>query len=215
MTRSRFTLFTLCTLLVALASFTFAEDKKDDDKGWITLFDGKSLDGWKIAENEGAFKLEDGKIVVNGTRGHMFYVGKDGKAEFKNFEFKAMVMTEPGSNSGIFFHTKFQKDGWPVQGYEAQVNNTYKPDPKKSFSLYNVVDVKEQLAKDNEWFEYTIIVKDKHIVFKLNGKTVLDHTEAADPGHATRRLSAGTFALQAHDPKSKAYFKDIKVRPLD
>ena len=43
----------------------------------------------------------------------------------------------PNSNSGIYFHTKFQPDGWPQQGFEAQVNNTH-GDPKKTGGLYNV-----------------------------------------------------------------------------
>ena len=199
--------------MLAVTAVAFAA-KEEDDKGWIKMFNGKDLSGWKVAENEKSVYVEDGKIVTYGPRAHAFYVG-DGKAEFKNFEFKAKVMTMPNANAGIFFHSKWQDKGWPSHGYEAQVNNTYKPDPKKTGSLYNVVNITDQLMKDEEWFDYYISVKGKHIVIKLNGKTVVDYTEPEDPGHATRRLSAGTFALQAHDPKSKVYFKDLYVKPLD
>ena len=61
--------------------------------------------------------------------------------DFKDFHFKAEVMTLPKANSGIYFHTKFQPDGWPKAGFEAQVNNTYAKDPKKTGSLYDVEDL--------------------------------------------------------------------------
>eukprot|EP01043_Picozoa_sp_COSAG02_P108969 COSAG02_NODE_45019_length_361_cov_0.583969_1_plen_64_part_10 len=63
----------------------------------------------------------------------------------------------PGANSGIYFHTKFLKSGWPNRGYEAQVNNT-QSDKKKTGGLYNVKDNFKAPVKDNEWFDYDIIV---------------------------------------------------------
>ena len=122
---------------------------KPDADGWITLFDGQSLNGWKVSENPEQWKVEDGKIVAAGPRSHLFYMGDDASkpAEFKNFHFKAEVMTFKNSNSGIYFHTAFQKDGWPSKGYESQVNNTH-GDPKKTAGLYNVKDNFEAPAKD-------------------------------------------------------------------
>ena len=48
------------------------------------------------------------------------------------------VMTTPGSNSGIYVHTKFQETGWPAHGYESQVNVSHR-DKVKTGSLYGVV----------------------------------------------------------------------------
>jgi len=94
---------------------------------WISMFDGKTLNGWKSNdEKPNVFTVEDGTIKVSGGRAHLFYVGDDGKASFKNFEFKAKVKNEPGSNSGIYFHTEFQDSGWPDKGYESQVNISHK-----------------------------------------------------------------------------------------
>jgi hypothetical protein len=136
---------------------------------------------------------------------------------FKNFELKADVMTTPGSNSGIYFHTEFQEKGWPNRGYEAQINNTQE-DPRKTGSLYAIKDVLEAPAKDNEWFTEEITVKGKRIIIKVNGKMLVDYTEPEGvqrPANmAGRLLSSGTFALQGHDPKSKVSFKNIMVRPL-
>jgi hypothetical protein len=183
-----------------------------DDDGWICLFDGKSLAGWKASENTDSCKVEDGNIVVNGPRSHLFYSGDVENHDFKNFHFKADVMTTPGSNSGLYFHTKYQESGWPSIGYEVQVNNTHK-DPKKTGGLYGVSDVFEAPAKDNEWFTQEIIVNGKQIVVKVNGKTLVDFTEPDDV-EGGRKLSSGTFAIQAHDPKSKVFIKNIQVKPL-
>ena len=77
------------------------------------LQDGKSLAGWKAAERPESWVVEDGAFVSHGERSHLFYVGKVGKHDFKNFEFSAEVMTSPGANSGIYVHTKWQGPGGP------------------------------------------------------------------------------------------------------
>jgi len=136
---------------------------------------------------------------------------------FKNFELKVDVMTEPGSNGGIYFHTKYQEKDWPRQGFEVQVNNTH-GDWKKTGSLYDVVNVRESAAQDNKWWTQHIIVKDKRVIVKIDGKTVVDYTEPPDkkPGKDFARvLGEGTFALQAHDPKSVVRYKNIRVKRLD
>ena len=184
---------------------------------WISLFDGKSLKDWKVGTNAGTFKVEDGKIVVNGETAHLFYDGDVQAHNFKNFEFKADVMTFPGSNSGIYFHTAYQDSSWPAKGYEVQVNNSH-TDWRRTGSLYAVEDVKEVFVKDNEWFTEYIKVQGKRVIIKINDKTVVDYTEPDNvqrpAGMAGRLISSGTFALQGHDPKSKVYFKNIMVKPL-
>jgi hypothetical protein len=195
---------------------TSAQDKPAD--GWISLFDGKTLEGWtKAEENPDSVQVEDGKIVTHGPRCHLFYSGPVKDHNFTNFEFKAEVMTLENSNSGIYFHTQYQKDGWPDKGYEVQVNNTHK-DPKKTGGLYAVKDVFEAPAKDGEWFTEHIIVQGKHVTVKVNDKVVVDYTEPDNqdiPKMPGRKLSSGTFAFQAHDPGSTVYFRNVMVKPLD
>ena len=87
-------------LLLLTASFS---SQQNDE--WISLFDGKTLDGWRASEHPDTFSVEDGKIVVHGPRAHLFYEGPVENHNFKNFEFKAQVMTTPGSNSGMYVHT--------------------------------------------------------------------------------------------------------------
>ena len=184
---------------------------------WVSLFDGKSFDNWKVGDNAGTFTIENGMIVAHGPVAHLFYTGNVSQHDFKNFEFKAEVMTTPGSNSGIYFHTVYQESGWPRKGYEAQVNNSH-TDWRRTGSLYGIENIKEVFVKDNEWFTEYIKVEGKRIIIKLNDKIVVDYTEPADvkreAGSEARVLSSGTFALQGHDPNSKVYFKNIRVRLL-
>jgi len=185
------------------------------DDVWIPLFDGETLNGWNASENPESFWVEDGKIVVDGPRGHLFYEGPVANGgDFLNFELKADVYTYPNANSGIFFHTQYQEEGWPQHGYEAQVNATHR-DPRKTGSLYAVKDVMDVAPhEDHEWFDYYIKVDGKEILFKVDGETVMEFTEPEDR-EGTIRLSRGTIALQAHDPDSRIYFKNIEVRLLD
>jgi hypothetical protein len=193
----------------------FVTDSKTDD--WRPLFDGKSLNNWKVGDNAATFTVENGMIVAHGATAHLFYDGEISNHNFKNFEFKAEVMTEPGSNSGIYFHTVYQQGGWPAKGYEVQVNNSH-TDWRRTGSLYGIDDVKEVFVKDNEWFTESITVQGKRVQIKINDKTVVDYTEPdnveREDGEALRKISSGTFALQGHDPKSKVYFKNLMVKVL-
>jgi hypothetical protein len=186
-------------------------------KGWISLFDGKSLDGWQVGNNAKSFSINDGAIKVNGNVAHLYYVGPVEQHNFKNFEFKADVMTLPGSNSGIYFHTTYQESSWPKKGYEVQVNNSH-TDWRRTGSLWAISDVKETYVKDNEWFTERIVVKDKRIMIFINDKQVVDYTEpenvVREEGMKERILSSGTFALQGHDPGSTVFYKNIMVKPL-
>lgn len=205
-------LFSLAAV-VLLTSFN-----QSNKKHWISLFDGQSLDGWKVGANASTFSVVDGTIKVNGNVAHLFYDGPVQNHQFKNFEFKAEVKTMPGSNSGIYFHTAYQESSWPQKGYEAQVNNSH-TDWRRTGSLYAIQDVKEVYVKDGEWFTETIKVKGKHIIIMINDKTVVDYTEPdnvqREKGMEGRVLSAGTFALQGHDPGSTVYYKNIRVKVLE
>ncbi len=200
--------------LLALTLPALAVEQKD---GWISLFDGKSLDGWKANENPETFSVKDGQLIVKGDRSHLFYVGPVQNAKFKNFELKAEVMTKPGANSGVYFHTEVQPEGWPAKGYEIQVNNTHK-DPKKTAGVYGIKDNYEAPAKDGEWFTLYIKVEGNHILTKVNDKVISDYTEEENAKRprefAGRLLSSGTFAIQGHDPESEVHFRKIEVKPL-
>lgn len=187
------------------------------DDGWISIFDGATLDGWRASEAPGTFRVENGEIVVHGPRSHLFYVGPVQNHDFRNFEWKADVMTLPGANSGMYFHTEYQESGWPAKGYEVQVNNSH-TDTRRTGGLYAIDDVTEAPAQDGEWFTQHIIVEGKRIRILVDGRTLVDYTEPANPERPAdmvgRVLSSGTVALQGHDPNSEVHYRNIMIRPL-
>lgn len=212
----------LCLLLLTIVSISLFGSESDD---WISLFNGKSLDGWKASENTGSWKVADGAIATAGERSHLFYAGKVQNHSFKNFEFSVDVKSTPGSNSGIYIHTRFQDEGWPSQGYECQVINSNPPtDPedyvehKMTGSIYAIRNVWKSPVPDNEWFNYRIVVQGKTIQTYINGMLAAEYTEPGEiyrgEGMEDRILSSGTFAFQCHDPGSVVYYKNIKVKPL-
>ena len=205
------------TLIVALAGVIMALSSAraaDSEEGFTTIFDGKSFTGWKTSlDNPNTWKIEDGAFVARGAVAHVFYVG-DTNA-FKNFELKVDVMTEPGANGGIYFHTAYQEKGFPREGIECQVNVSH-TDWIKTGSLYGLVNFGLTPVKDNQWWTQHIIVRGRKVTVKIDGKTVIEYNEPpVDPTSRGKKLGEGTFALQAHDPKSIIHYKNIRVKRLE
>jgi hypothetical protein len=215
-------LMSVCCVAVMLVGTAVAVEKnapQPDKDGFYALFDGKTLDGWKVGKNANSFRVEEGLLCANGNVAHLFYDGPVANHDFKNFHFKAEVRTEPNSNSGIYFHTTFQEESWPKKGFECQVNNTFTKDRKKTGGLYSVKDVMDTApVGDKEWFQYEIIVEGNRVQIKINGKTTTDWTQpegfGPPKGMEGRKLDHGTIAIQAHDPGSKVCYRNIAIKPL-
>ena len=208
--------------LVAALVLGLGATQAADERGWIRMFNGKDFADWKSKEEvPGVFTVADGVLKVSGGRAHLFFMGANGRANFKNFEFRAKVMTTKGSNSGIYFHTQYEEKAWPSKGFECQVNTSH-TDRKKTGGLYGVQDVLDNApSKDTEWFDYYIKVEGRRVLIQINGKTTADWTQPEnwDPKVSLknmdgRKLSDGTICLQGHDPKSTTYYKDLFVRTL-
>ncbi len=193
------------------------------DEGWLSLFDGRTLAGWKAAESPASFRVVDGAIACDGPKGHLFYVGPDGKAAFENFEATVEVKARKGANSGFYFHTAFQERDWPAEGFEVQVDNSQERhgdylELKLTGSLYGIRNVYKALAKDDEWFTLHVTVRKPRVQVRVNDTLVVDWIEPPGPlpegAPKTNRLGRGTFALQCHDPESKAFYRNLRVKPL-
>jgi hypothetical protein len=206
-----------CTACAPLVVFAAEEAPQPDANGWYTLFNGQDLTGWKTSEdNPETFQVVDGVIVVRGPRCHLYYDGPVSDANFKNFEWKCEIMTKPRANSGMYFHTEYQPDGWPEKGIEIQVNNTH-TDPIKTGSVYGIKNVmNDSPAKDNEWFTQHVIVNGKHVTIKVDDKVVNEYEqpERLPRRQRNRAISSGTFALQGHDPGSEIHYRKVMVKPL-
>ena len=210
-----------------LATGSFAADTPQSDEGFVSLFDGTTLNGWKVGENASIFQVRDGMIAMEcpatiQSPAHLFYVGDVNGHSFKNFDLRVDVMTFPYANSGIYFHTEYQQAGWPKRGLECQVNNSH-VDWRRTGSLYAIkniswgpeapsADNKEVVTvlpkpavTDNVWYTQEIICQDGLVTVKLNGKPMVEYKISdADTEHKLSTgmiwLPRGTFALQGHPP---------------
>ncbi len=171
------------------------------DEGWISMFDGKTLDGWKANGHPESWTVKDGAIVGDGEASHLFWMVR----ECQNCEFKADVKISDGGNSGMYFRTAFGP-GFP-RGYESQVNSTHK-DPIKTGSLYRFKDIYEQLVPPDTWYNQHIVAQGNHIIVKVNGKTVVDYVDEKNT------YTKGYLALQQHNKGSVVMFKNLMMKPL-
>ena len=212
---------TISSFLFSL--FFIAISCQNKEPQWTELFNGKDLTGWTANQNPASFKVEDGLLVANGPISHLFYSGDFNKGIFRNFELKAMVKTEQGSNSGIIFHTQEQPYGPLLRGYEVQIDNSYErpgdfQELKKTGSIYGIRNIYYNIVKDNEWFELSFKVVENRCEVFVNGTKVVDYIQPDNPyrpkNDVLKVFSAGKIALQCHDEGSKVYFKSIQIRPL-
>jgi hypothetical protein len=197
------TLMALAFLPLAALAVSAADDKKDD-KGWVQLFNGKDLTGWKTHPDDKAkWEVKDGNIVGTGPVGHLF----SDKDTYENFHYRIEAKVNDKGNSGQYFRTQFGK-GFP-KGYEAQINSTH-TDKVRTGSLYGFKDclIFEQLHKPDEWFIQEVIADGNHIQIFVNGKKTVDTKDEAN------KYSKGHFAIQQHDPGTVVTVKKIEYKEL-
>ena len=169
--------------------------------GWVSMFDGKTLTGWKANERPESWTVKDGTIVGDGEASHLFWMVR----ECADCEFKADVKISDGGNSGMYFRTAFGP-GFP-KGYEAQVNSSHK-DPKRTGSLYNFKNIYEQLVPPDTWYNQHIIAKGNHIIILINDKPAVDYVDEKNT------YTNGHFALQQHNKGSVVMYKNLMMKPL-
>ncbi len=212
---------TIASLIILLFTSVLPADD------WLPLFNGQDISGWRANNDPDSFKVEDGILRCQASgqfKAHLFYVGNrsDGFESFKNFELEATVRAEPNANGGIFVHTDMStRDAAKhlAKGYEVQLNSSTK-EKRKTGSLYAIVDLDTSPVDERQWFTIRIVVQGKRITAAINGQPVLNYTEPENverpPDRAGRLFdpAGGAIALQAHDPNSVWYFKDIRIKRL-
>lgn len=195
-------IFAAAALSVALWVSAVAQNSPQAGKdAWISMFDGKTLEGWKANGNPDSWKVVDGAITGDGPASHLFWMAR----ECENCEFRAEVKLNHSGNSGMYIRTAFGP-GFP-KGYESQVENT-SPDPQKTGSLYGFSKVTEQLIQDDTWWTQDVTAVGNHIVIKINDKVVTDFVDQKNT------YSKGYLALQQHNLGSVVQFRKLMMRPL-
>jgi hypothetical protein len=182
------------------------------EQGWISLFNGTSLDGWEVVEfpdKPTKWEVVDGQICGSGEASMLVST----KGPFKNFRFRAEVKINDKGNSGMYFRTT-RRPGF-TDGYEAQVNATH-ADPIKTGSLYTMVHLFKAAHKPDEFFTQEIECKDvmyrgkpvTSVKVSVNGEVLYETLDY------NRAFTEGYFAFQQHDPGSKVCIRKVEVMPL-
>lgn len=194
----------MCFMVLFAASAVRAEDQ------WISLFDGKSLDGWERIGNEASvWSVEDGAFGGKGPASML--VNTSGP--YKNFRVRAELKISDGGNSGFYFRTT-RKPGF-MDGYEAQVDSTH-TDPIRTGSLYGFCHVYRQLVKPDTWFTYEIEVRDDvwrgremtRIKITVDGNELFEYMDFA------KTYKEGHIAFQHHDPQSLVAVRKVEIMKL-
>ncbi|MBC8594822.1 DUF1080 domain-containing protein [Oscillospiraceae bacterium N12] len=171
-----------------------------DEDGYITIFDGKTFNGWRGYGKDrvpSKWTIEDGCIKFNGSGGGEAQDGDGGDIifahKFKNFELELEWKISKGGNSGIFYlaqEVTSDKDGNQVlepiyiSAPEFQVlDNANHPDAKlgkdnnrQAASLYDMIPAVPQNAKPfGEWNKAKIMVYKGTVVHGQNDENVLEY----------------------------------------
>jgi len=175
-------------LLAVLALTVVAAPGFAQDSEWVSLWDGKTFKGWqKSGENPDSFCIEDGAIISNGPRCHLFYVGDVHGTKFKNFELEVDVMTQPSSNGGIYLVQD-------VEEVPAQDGEWF---TEKIVVTGNRIRTYVNGKELTDW--------EQPAGWEAPG------------GMTGRFIQAegGTIGFQSHDPNSKVAYKNIRIKVLD
>jgi hypothetical protein len=204
--------FLPCFVLLAIASIAHAQSPKKVTQppqlltdaeladGWIALFDGHSLFGWK-AHSKADWQVKEGAIVVtSGERGLLCT-----SVQFDNYVLKADFRAVKGTNSGFFLRTA------PVVGmndittkcYELNIAPPDNPFPTGSF--VGRQKAKEVPEKAGQWQSFEVTLDDGQATVKLNGELVLQYSDPKPVGR-------GYIGLQLNS--GQVEFKNIKLKPL-
>jgi hypothetical protein len=205
------------SLILLFAVAVQAEDAKKSD-GFVSLFDGKTLDGWQGAVK--GYVVKDGTIICKG--GNLYT-----KKEYGDFTFRFEFKLPAGGNNGIGIRTPLRGDAAYV-GMEIQVLDDSAPRYKKlrpyqyHGSIYGVVACKRGHQKPvGEWNIQEITCRGKQVTVTLNGTVIVDADieKASTPktldgkNHPGLKRDKGHIAFCGHG--APVAFRNISIKVLD
>jgi hypothetical protein len=208
----------MLTLMLALAAGLPAVED-----GFVSLFDGKSLDGWFISNKKGpGFLVENGVLVCPPDGGQKLMTEK----EYANFVFRFEFKLEPDSNNGIGIRAP-REGHTSTQGMEIQIldqsgprNSGRKLKPEQYHgSIYDVIPARSGFLKQpGEWNEQEITANGRRVTVTLNGVIILDadldmvrepEVLKKHPGLAHSR---GHIAVLGHG--TRVEFRNLRLKAL-
>jgi Domain of Unknown Function (DUF1080) len=156
--------------------------------GWVTLFDGKSLDGWSTTGDPN-ITLADGVVQADKGNGHLVW-----KDAYEDFELRAEIWINADANSGVFVRFPDKTKPSSKEGYEFNIFDA-RPDP--SYGTGAIVDTAKAataLKAAGKWSLMEITCKGSQLSFKLDGVTTVDKASNSANGHVAS--ARGYISLQ-------------------
>lgn len=209
-------LFTLL-LMSALPFSVFAQED-----GFVSLFDGKTLNGWQ--GNTGSYQVSNGTILIvpQGSGGGNLLTEK----EYGDFVLRFEFQLSPGANNGLGFHAPLTGDA-AYLGKELQVLDSEHPkyatlQPYQYHgSLYGVMAAKRgHLLPTGEWNQQEVRIQHPYVTVILNGVVILEgnYLEASKNGtldqkeHPGLQRSRGHLGFLGHG--DVVSFRNIRLKEL-
>jgi hypothetical protein len=215
-------LIAIYLLILTAAANTQDAINKPDDKGFVTLFDGRSLAGWKLARGRGpGYVVKDGVLVCPLDGGGNLFTEK----EYSNFVFRFEFKTEPGGNNGVGIRAPLEGDA-AYQGMEIQILDDGHERHKGKIrseqhhgSIYDVIPARTGYLKPaGEWNEEEIMADGARIRVTLNGVIILDadlgivREESTLKKHPGLKNRSGHIGFLGHG--SLVEFRNIRIKVL-
>ena len=201
--------FVVCDVSAAAEKPSAADG---DDKGFVKLFNGKDLSGWE--GNAELWTTEDGMIVGDspGIKQNEFLATRK---RYGDFELRLEFRLHGGKgNSGIQFRSKRLAGSPAVEGYQADIGQSYwgvlYDEHRRRKVLARPAAELDRIFKKDDWNSYTISAQGNRVVLKINGVTTVDYKEGDDS-----IAREGIIALQIHSgPAMRIDFRNIRIRDL-
>ena len=200
----------IASLIFGFAALAYAPQASSEG-GWVSLFDGKSLDGFNKV-GDANWRIEDGMIVSD--KGNGFLVTK---TDYKDYEIRAEFWVEADSNSGIFIRcTEPEKIGAETC-YEVNIWDT-RPDPSYGTgAIVNVAKVNPMPHAGGKWNTFEITAKGSSFTVVLNGQKTVDNAQDAKLANGKVALQHGLGTKDAAgvpNDKGVVKFRKVEIKPL-
>jgi hypothetical protein len=182
-------------------AFDVTVSASEPEEGFVSLFDGKSLDGWHLV-NGAKFFVEDGVLKHNLGHGWL-RSDKEYSDYILRLELRFM---KPKQDGGVFLRAGKEGKDWPDRKYEVQCENS--PRMATIFGTANKLDVpltKKILKPIGEWNQYEIKIVGPKIEVRLNGELV----STAD---SANNLKKGYIGLQGEDGAHE--YRNFRIKDL-
>ena len=172
----------------------------DIANGWLALFDGETLFGWKDTKKSGAnWRVVDNALVADGGKSSILRT----TTEFDDYELKIDFQTTEKTNSGVFLRMRYKPGDVATDCYELNIAEPSNAFPTGSFVKRNKVEVKH---KNDQWRTFHLTVRGDQVTVKLDGETVNEYVDTAG-------VKRGYVGLQFN--KGPIKFRNILLRPLN